>query len=99
MYSVKIFASDGNKTDNETVLIQVTNVPQPPILVVPADTQFVTEGEVLAFQISATDPDGTIPQLKIDSLLVPPLNSVFVDSGNGRGIIYICAGLCAGRSL
>lgn len=85
LYSVKIFASDGNKTDNETVLIQVTNVPQPPILVVPADTQFVTEGEILAFQISATDPDGTIPQLKIDSLLVPPLNSVFVDSGNGRG--------------
>ncbi len=98
LYSVKIFASDGNKTDNETVLIQVTNVPQPPILVVPADTQFVTEGEILAFQISATDPDGTIPQLKIDSLLVPPLNSVFVDSGNGRGSftfapVFVQAGL------
>ncbi len=98
LYSVKIFASDGNKTDNETVLIQVTNVPQPPILAVPADTQFVTEGQVLAFQISATDPDGTTPQLKLDSLLTPPLNSAFVDSGNGRGSfrfapVFVQAGL------
>ena len=98
LFSVKFFASDGNKTDNETVLIQVINVPQPPLLVVPADTQFVTEGQVLAFQISATDPDGTIPQLRLDSLLTPPLNSAFVDSGNGSGSftfapVYVQSGL------
>ncbi len=98
LYSVKIFASDGNKTDNETVLIQVTNVPQPPILTVPADTQFVTEGQVLDFLISATDPDGTIPQLKLDSLITPPLNSAFKDSANGRGSfhfapVYVQSGL------
>ncbi|MGB5138745.1 MAG: Ig-like domain-containing protein [Candidatus Zixiibacteriota bacterium] len=98
LFSVKIFASDGNKSDNETVLIQVTNVPQPPIISVPADTQFVTEGQILDFLVSATDPDGTIPQLKIDSLLTPPLNSVFTDSANGRGSfhfapVYVQAGL------
>ncbi len=98
LFSPKIFASDGNKTDNEVVLIQVTNVPQPPLLTVPADTQSVTEGQVLTFLVSATDPDGTTPQLKIDSLITPPLNSVFVDSANGRGSfrfapVYVQSGL------
>ncbi len=85
LYSVKIIASDGNKTDNEVVLIQVTNVPQPPILTVPADTQRTTEGQLLSFRISATDPDGTIPSLSLSDIVPPPVNAVFVDSGNGAG--------------
>ncbi len=85
LYSVKFYASDGNRTDNETVLVQVTNVPQPPLLEVPPVAQSVTEGQVLQFRISATDPDGTIPTLLLADIVAPPANAAFVDSGNGAG--------------
>ena len=85
LYSVKFYASDGNKVDYEVVLIQVVDVPQPPILSVPADTQWVLEGDSLFFKISVTDPDNTIDTLKFDATTLP-VNATFVDSLNGRGL-------------
>ncbi len=83
LYSVKFFASDGNRTDNEIVLIQVINVPQPPEITVPSSPQIVTEGEVLEFGLSATDPDGTTPSFVMAALSPLPPNAALVDSGNG----------------
>ncbi|MCX6831790.1 MAG: Ig-like domain-containing protein, partial [candidate division Zixibacteria bacterium] len=85
LYSVKFYASDGNKVDYEVVLIQVVNVPQPPVLSVPADTQSVMEGDSLFFTISATDADSTIDTLKVDATTLP-VNATFVDSLTGRGL-------------
>ena len=85
LYSVKFFASDGNKVDYEVVLIQVVNVPQPPTLTVPVDTQFVREGDSLQFHVYATDPDGTNDTLKVDPT-TKPVNATFVDSLNGGGL-------------
>jgi hypothetical protein len=85
LYSVKFYASDGNKVDYEVVLIQVTNVPQPPVLNVPAEVQSVMEGDSLFFTISAIDADGTTDTLKIDPTTLP-VNATFVDSLNGRGL-------------
>ncbi len=85
LYSVKFIASDGNKTDYENVMIQVVNIPQPPVLTVPADTQIVREGDSVYFRISVTDPDGTIDTLKVDSTTIP-VHAIFVDSLNGGGL-------------
>ena len=85
LYSVKFFASDGNKVDYEVVLIQVVNVAQPPILSVPADTQSVLEGDSLLFKISVTDADSTIDVITVDAATLP-VNATFVDSLNGRGL-------------
>jgi hypothetical protein len=97
LYSVKIRASDGNLFDEENVLIQIANVPQPPILTVPSSPQTVTEGETLQFSVSAIDPDLTTPSLYLDSLVFPS-NAAFVDSGNGSGgftfsPVFVQAGL------
>jgi hypothetical protein len=42
----------------------------------------MNEGDTLNFTVVSSDPDGTIPQL---ILLAPPLNSTFVDNGDGTG--------------
>jgi hypothetical protein len=79
--SVKFYATDGLETVFITVLIQIYDNPQPPDVYVVDDTT-ITEGEVLDFLVWATDPDSTIPTIRLDTL-VWPLNVTFVDSGNG----------------
>ncbi|MBU1318842.1 MAG: IPT/TIG domain-containing protein [candidate division Zixibacteria bacterium] len=81
--SVKFTASDGMKTDYETVLIQIYDNPQAPIITVSSDTTF-TEGEILEFLITAIDPDSTTPGLRMDTIVTAPY-ATFVDSGNGNG--------------
>ena len=44
--------------------------------------QSVTEGALLAFSVSASDPDATTPTLNTSSL---PLGASFVDNGDGTG--------------
>jgi hypothetical protein len=83
LVSILFSATDGIETDDETVLIQVYDNPQPPIITVPGDTTF-TEGETLVLLVTGIDPDSTIPALFLDTL-VAPLNASFVDSGNGNG--------------
>jgi PKD repeat protein len=65
----------------ETITITVQTQNQAPALATIGPKQ-VLEGGVISFNISATDPDGTIPFLTADSI---PLNATFVDSGNGIG--------------
>jgi hypothetical protein len=43
------------------------------------------EGDTISFQVTATDPDSTIPTLTAVNL---PANASFVDSGNGHGGFY-----------
>ena len=56
-YTVTFIASDGFLTDEESVSITVINVNLPPVLA-GIGAQSVAEGAVLAFSLSANDPDG-----------------------------------------
>ncbi|MBI3873403.1 MAG: Ig-like domain-containing protein, partial [candidate division Zixibacteria bacterium] len=81
VYNVTFIASDGLLADSELVAITVTNVNLAPVLA-PIGSKTVAEGAHLQFQLSATDPDGTIPFL---SALNVPANATFRDSLNGAG--------------
>jgi VWFA-related protein len=59
-----------------------------PLLQIPADTS-LSEGEILSFVISASDSDGTIPSIFIDSLTFP---FVFKDSANGQSTLSLRPG-------
>jgi len=78
---VRFIVSDANLADTEIVTITVNDVGFPPVLN-PIGARTVTEGETLAINISASDPDLTIPILQA---LNRPLNSTFTDSLNGHG--------------
>jgi len=58
-YYVNFGVSDGVLCDNETMKITVNNVNRPPVLD-PVGDKAVSEGDLLTFTISATDPDGDI---------------------------------------
>lgn len=92
---VVFYASDGEYTDYENVLIQVKDAGNQRPIMNPIGPKSLREGEVLAFVVSAADPDSTIPSLAVDTL---PINATFVDSGNGRGLfvfapVYVQAGI------
>jgi hypothetical protein len=74
-------AFDGVAVDSEVVTITVLNTNRPPELAAIGD-QPVTEGDSLHVDISATDPDGTIPTLYTSAL---PTNATFVDNLDGTG--------------
>lgn len=80
-YNVTFFASDGELADTMSVQITVTNVNRPPVFAAMADDT-VAEGETLELDISASDPDGTVPRLTAAGL---PQNSSFSDLGFGQG--------------
>ena len=80
-YDVTFIATDGSLSDSEVVTITVNNVNQPPVLD-PIGPKVVTAGEELFFSVSASDLDGTFPDLNATPL---PGTSEFVDSGNGNG--------------
>jgi len=84
LISIKFYATDGMLIDMESVLIQIYDNPQPPIITIPVDTDTVTEGETTSFEISAVDPDSTIPALMVDTTGLP-LNTIFDDHGDGTG--------------
>jgi hypothetical protein len=68
-------------SDQMDVEITVVATNQPPVIADPGP-QMVLEGGTLAFVIGATDGDGVIPSLTVESL---PLNASFVDNGDGTG--------------
>ncbi len=80
-YDVTFIASDGFLEDSCVVDITVNNVNRPPEITCPGD-QFVIEDNLLEFDVSATDPDGTIPSLSAQDL---PSGASFVDNGDGSG--------------
>ena len=81
VYPVDFIASDGEFADTAHVVITVLNRNRPPIWT-PIPDRSVQEGGILAFNVSATDPDSVIPVLSVANL---PQNATFVDSGNGHG--------------
>jgi hypothetical protein len=84
VYTVGFVATDPtNLADTELVQITVIEAGnQRPKLAAISDKSAAIK-ETMSFKVSATDPDGTIPQLFADSL---PRNAVFYDSLNGRGL-------------
>jgi len=69
-------------TGVRNVTITVTSGSNKPPVLNPIGWKIMTEAETLSFDVSSSDPDGTIPILYTSTL---PRNAVFVDSGNGRG--------------
>ena len=81
VYPISFYASDGAAIDTAVVEITVNDVGQPPTITVPG-LQTVNEDELLTFGISATDPDGTFPDLTASAL---PDGAVFTDNDDGTG--------------
>ncbi|MBI3873278.1 MAG: cadherin-like domain-containing protein [candidate division Zixibacteria bacterium] len=67
------------RNDGMTGIIQLS--PQPPVLS-PIGNKSVNEGQLLSFNVTATDPNGTIPFLNVFNL---PTGAGFVDHLNGIG--------------
>jgi len=84
LYGIDFRAFDGIDYGKETVVIQVYEAGNQAPIVTPVTPDPVDEGDTLAFVVSATDPDGSIPILTVDSL---PENALFIDSANGSGLI------------
>ncbi|MCI0404472.1 MAG: Ig-like domain-containing protein, partial [candidate division Zixibacteria bacterium] len=82
IYNVTFIATSGLLADSEAVTITVSVVNRRPVLATIGPKQ-TTEVQPLAFVISASDSNGTIPQLAAVGL---PLGAVFVDSLNGKGL-------------
>ncbi|MGH8003863.1 MAG: Ig-like domain-containing protein, partial [Limisphaerales bacterium] len=81
LYNVSFVASDGVLADTELVAITVTNTNRAPVLD-SIRAKAITEGQLLSFRISSSDPDGQLPALTAENL---PTGGAVVDSGNGRG--------------
>jgi len=80
-YPVTFYASDGVATDSEIVTITVTGTNLPPTLD-PIGNQTVAEGANLNFNVTGSDPDGTVPTFTTSIL---PANATFTDNGDGSG--------------
>ncbi|MCI0406569.1 MAG: Ig-like domain-containing protein, partial [candidate division Zixibacteria bacterium] len=80
-YNVRFIVTDGSKADTEVVAVTVNNVNRKPVWS-PIGNRATNEGQLLAFNVSASDPDLTIPALSVVGL---PSGASFVDSLNGRG--------------
>ncbi|MFQ5498645.1 MAG: Ig-like domain-containing protein [Candidatus Zixiibacteriota bacterium] len=82
VHSLTFFASDGVAMDSALVNITVLDAGnQPPVLDSIGD-KLAFEGTQILFNVTASDPDGTIPTLNSSAL---PPGATFVDSGNGLG--------------
>jgi hypothetical protein len=86
-YDITFYASDGFFVDSEMIQITVVDIPRPPVISIFPDSSVfnVYEGALLNFEVSAIDPDGTIPFLSAENL---PPNAIFEDSGFGEVIFY-----------
>ncbi len=83
LYTVKIYATDFENTDSIEVNITVTDDVYPPELD-SIGSKTVHEGILLTFMVSASDQDGTFPELSIN---VPPGgNPSLEDNLDGTGI-------------
>ncbi len=90
VYDVRFYASDSEDAglmDSQDVVITVIDSNRVPVLTIVPQTTEVLEGELLTFDVSATDPDGTTPVLTayIDGEASLAPNMTFVDNGDGTG--------------
>ncbi len=91
-YTVTFVATDprdGSLTDQIDVSITVTNVNQSPLgYIPPGQTTTLFEGQTVNFMVLATDADGTIPIIGIDSpAYALSANMTFVDNGDGSATL------------
>ncbi len=82
IYDVLFAAADTQFTDSQWVQIIVVNVNRPVTLDSITTPISMNEGDTIQFLVTASDPDGA-PSLFVDA---PPLNSAFIDSGDGVGL-------------
>jgi parallel beta-helix repeat protein len=73
---------DGSRNDMGTFPYEPPN--RPPVIA-PISSMTNYEGDTVSLEITATDPDMTIPALTAFDL---PMNAIFANSGNGRGSFY-----------
>jgi hypothetical protein len=66
-------------SDSEEITVTIGNVNRPPILD-PIGDRSVTEGEVLSFILTASDPDGDLLAYTVDGL---PAGAELIDNGDG----------------
>ncbi|OGC95466.1 MAG: hypothetical protein A2W25_11145 [candidate division Zixibacteria bacterium RBG_16_53_22] len=81
-YNVTFVASDGSLADSEAVTITVNEAGNQAPVLDSIGSKSIAEGQTLLFRISATDADGTFPELTV---LNPLPNSSVQDSLNGAG--------------
>ena len=82
-YPVTFYASDGALIDSEIVTITVTEAGNQPPVLNPIGAKSIVEGGNLAFTVTSSDPDGTLPVLSTSTPLPP--NASFTDNGDGSG--------------
>ncbi len=80
-YRPLFVATDRNLADSQAVNVRVLEFDRPPEFAFTPNQQ-ITEGQLLAFSVSASDPDGTTARFTAMGL---PSGATFVDSVNGRG--------------
>src|SRR5262249_22179115 len=88
-YRVTFTATDdgdgtGKPTSDTTAIELVVIDANVPPVVAPIANKAVDAGATLQFQVSATDPDGTVPALSASGL---PDFATFKDNGNGTATI------------
>ncbi len=82
VYTVTFYADDSHDIDSEVVTITVDDVGNQFPVLDSIGPIFLNEGDHYVRNITAWDPDGTIPSIGADSL---PPNAAFFDSGTGVG--------------
>ncbi|MBD3401735.1 tandem-95 repeat protein, partial [candidate division GN15 bacterium] len=84
VYNVSFIASDGTDADTIIVAITVTDAGNVPPVFTPLPDTSVAEGSTIVLTVSATDPDGTIPALAVNTSIPISLYS-FTDNADGTG--------------
>jgi len=85
IYSVTFYATDAvvsTAVDSTVVQITVTEAGNQPPIISPINDTTITEGQTLALQVSATDPDLDPLGLAAANM---PTGATFVDNGDGTG--------------
>ncbi|MCI0532263.1 MAG: SBBP repeat-containing protein, partial [candidate division Zixibacteria bacterium] len=84
VYNVTFRASDGILEDTETVEITVSNTNRAPVLSADNGRSGIRNSSII-LPVFSFDPDGGFPILSATNL---PVNSSFIDSSNGKGVLF-----------
>ncbi|MCF6354202.1 MAG: putative Ig domain-containing protein [Candidatus Polarisedimenticolaceae bacterium] len=91
-YNVTIIANDGNHSSNNNFIWTIGNVNRAPEMDA-IGVYSVTEGESLAINLAANDPDGEAISFAVEFAIEPPPGMVtLTDNGNGTGRLDINPG-------
>jgi len=80
-YVFQVEISDGSLNNIKNFYLEVLDAGDQPPVFDPVDSQFVYEGDTLIVNVTAIDPDGTIPP--VITVSNQHLHSDFVDNGDG----------------